>query len=129
MRIRFVLVADAANTTSDGSLNILGIFNRISVPKCPAVHPKMDVIVSLALDEGDDKKSFKVVVEMLSPNLERAAIVDGELSVKNLGEVKYVNVLLPLVNTKFEAAGVHQFVVSVGDSQEACLLEIFEYKE
>ena len=47
MQVKLALLADYANVTAEGKLNILGIFDRINVVGVPAVHPQMHFILRL----------------------------------------------------------------------------------
>ena len=47
MLVKLAVLADYANVTSDGKLNILGIFDRMNVLNLPAVHPQMNLVLRL----------------------------------------------------------------------------------
>ena len=45
MRVPLAVLADYANVTTDGKLNIMGIFNRIFASALPVVHPQMRLVM------------------------------------------------------------------------------------
>src|SRR5919204_3250104 len=47
MRLSLALLADYANVSHDGKLNIMGIFGQIHAPQFPAVHAQMHLVLSL----------------------------------------------------------------------------------
>lgn len=57
MEVALALLADAANTTRDGKLNVLGVFDAIYAPKFPSAHPSMVLVLRLeALADDWDRK-------------------------------------------------------------------------
>ena len=53
MQVKLAVVADYANVSSEGKLNILGIFDRINVSDLPAAHPQMHLILRLEAHSTD----------------------------------------------------------------------------
>ena len=53
MEATLLLLADAANRTSNGKLNVLGIFNIINVKAFPAYHPQMYIIAGLSVSPAE----------------------------------------------------------------------------
>ncbi len=47
MQLAFVLLADAANLSVEGKLNILGVFDALQVAALPALHPRATVVIRL----------------------------------------------------------------------------------
>jgi hypothetical protein len=45
MQLAFVLLADAANVSVEGKLNILGVFDALQVGTLPALHPRATVVM------------------------------------------------------------------------------------
>lgn len=46
MELRIGVVADLVSTTSDGKVNLVGIFNRIYTSRVPAIHPLLYLFAS-----------------------------------------------------------------------------------
>lgn len=53
MYVSFALFADAANLSQEGKLNILGVFDALSISTLPAVHPRATLVVRLKADITD----------------------------------------------------------------------------
>ncbi len=47
MQLAFVLLADAANVSVEGKLNILGVFDALQVGALPTLHPRATVVMRL----------------------------------------------------------------------------------
>ena len=67
MEIDLALLADAATIDAAGKLNILGVFDRISVSKFPAPHPHVSLVLRFkaSLHEGG---SHKVEIVLNDPD-------------------------------------------------------------
>ncbi|NOT29677.1 MAG: hypothetical protein HOP15_04415, partial [Planctomycetes bacterium] len=53
MHARLAVLADAANTTAEGKLNILGEFNVIFAARVPFTWPRMFLALKLETDPGE----------------------------------------------------------------------------
>lgn len=61
MNVSLALVADYANISREGKLNILGIFDRIAAQSVPAVHSQMQLIMRLEADRAEsERESIKL---------------------------------------------------------------------
>ena len=47
MKVAFALLADAANLSQEGKLNILGVFDAVHVGSLPAVHPRAHLVARI----------------------------------------------------------------------------------
>lgn len=47
MHVSFALLADAANLSQEGKLNILGVFDSVQVAAFPSVHPRAALVIRL----------------------------------------------------------------------------------
>jgi hypothetical protein len=67
MEIDFAVVADYAAVTSDGKLVVAGIFDRITAPDMPAVHPTMALAFRVTTDPGSPSV-HRVEVHLVGPD-------------------------------------------------------------
>jgi Family of unknown function (DUF6941) len=67
MEIDFAVVADYAAVTSDGKLVVAGIFDRITAPDMPAVHPTMSLAFRVTMDPGSPSL-HRVEVHLVGPD-------------------------------------------------------------
>ena len=47
MQIAFALLADAANISQEGKLNIMGVFDAVQVASFPSLHPRAHLVMRL----------------------------------------------------------------------------------
>jgi hypothetical protein len=64
MKIIFSVLADSANITREGKLNILGIFDSIQVQQFPVTHPQMQLVMRFEADRAEAGKSKKAEVPL-----------------------------------------------------------------
>ena len=53
MKIPMALLADEANVSQEGKLNVLGVFDRIAAAGFPTVHPKMVFVFRVQAEYAD----------------------------------------------------------------------------
>ncbi len=53
MKVLFGFLADAANQTADGKLNVLGVFATIGAPSFPATRPLAHVVIRIELSSPE----------------------------------------------------------------------------
>ena len=56
------VLADEANVSQEGKLNLMGIFDRIAAAEFPVVHPKMVFAFRVEADFADSGRAFPVHV-------------------------------------------------------------------
>ena len=118
MHLRLAVLADAANTTAEGKLNLLGEFNVIFATSVPCTWPRMFLVLKLETDPGEGGHH----------NL-RIRVIDQDgrpVTQDILGEVDFGERFrpgLPLSGTlifeirgaSFQNLGTYEFEVYVGD--------------
>jgi hypothetical protein len=85
MQLPIALLADYANITGDGKLNVMGLFTDINAPGFPARHASMFLVLKFALELGEIQLEHELAVKLEDD--------DGQ----QIGEVK-----MPLVFTQNE---------------------------
>src|SRR5687768_12547408 len=100
MIIPMALLADEANISQEGKLNILGIFDRVAAPSFPTVHPKMVFVFRVQSEYADAGRSFVVRLRLMDE--------DGAVLFEAGGE------LLPPVVPPGEYASANQIFTLVG---------------
>src|SRR5690606_24586074 len=65
VRVSMALIADEANVSQEGKLNVLGAFDRIVAPDFPMVHPKMVFIFRIEAGYGDGGVSVPVRIRLM----------------------------------------------------------------
>ena len=112
------VLADEANVSQEGKLNLMGIFDRIAAAEFPVVHPKMVYAFRVEADFGDSGRAFPVRVSMEDEDGTALFQADGEMMAPPVppGEFTTANQLFALVGVQFPHPGIYRFVVRVGDS-------------
>jgi hypothetical protein len=112
------VLADEANVSQEGKLNLMGIFDRIAAAEFPVVHPKMVYAFRVEADFGDGGRAFPVTVSMEDEDGNALFQAEGEMMAPTVppGEFTTANQLFALVGVQFPHPGIYRFVVRVGDT-------------
>src|SRR5687768_18609054 len=62
VEVPLALLADAANTTENGKLNVLGVFSQLLPAELPYVHPVMTLVIKFEADtvERGSQKDIEI---------------------------------------------------------------------
>jgi hypothetical protein len=116
MQVKLALLADYANVTAEGKLNILGIFDRITVNEIPAVHPQMHLILRLEAHPAERDRSHNVEIRLYDPDGNIVFEVKGDVVPHgNGGHMIATNQILTLNNLQLTQPGGYNFVVLVNN--------------
>lgn len=116
MDIDLALLADAATVDASGKLNILGVFDRISVNRFPAQHPHVSLVLRFgaSMNEAGD---HQVVISLSDPDGGKVMSLNGDLKVGVGPAVTGGRVRVPQVvnmdRLVFKQPGRYSFDVSV----------------
>ena len=120
MRPILFLVADYANITGDGKLNVMGIFQVINAFNFPARHSSMHLVAKLApeLSEYGQKRTFTVILMDADGN--HILQISGEFDVPkgDGGKKPEVNIILDLKDVILPKPGRYQFVLLIDKDQK-----------
>jgi hypothetical protein len=111
------VLADEANVSQEGKLNLLGIFDRIAAANFPVVHPRMVFAFRVEADHADSGRLFPVHVSMVDEDGTALFEAAGEMMAPHVvaGDFSTANQLFSMVGVQFPRAGLYRFVVRVGD--------------
>ena len=116
MQVKLALLADYANVTAEGKLNILGIFDRISVNEIPAVHPQMHLILRLEAHPAERDRVHNVEIRLYDPDGNMVFEVKGDVVPHGqVGHTIATNQILTLNNLQLNKPGGYRFVVLVNN--------------
>ncbi len=114
MHVKLALLADYANVTSDGKLNILGVFDRIHVTTLPAVHPQMHLVLRLEAHPAERDRTHVVEIRLHDPDGGTVFEVRGDIVPRGApGQTIATNQILTLNNLQLATPGGYTFVVFV----------------
>ena len=117
MKIPMALLADEANVSQEGKLNVLGVFDRIAAGAFPTVHPRMVFVFRVQAEYADAGRSCPVRVRLMDEDGATLFDAGGELAAPPVapGGFATANQLFNLVGVRFPRPGSYKFVVNVGD--------------
>ena len=116
MQVKLALLADYANVTAEGKLNILGIFDRINVPEIPSVHPQMHLILRIEAHPAERNRAHNVEIRLHDPDGQTIFEVKGDLVPLGVGAHNTAtNQILTLNNLQLMKTGGYTFVVLVNN--------------
>jgi hypothetical protein len=115
MKVPLAFVADEANLSQEGKLNVLGMFDRVQAMEFPVVHPKMVFAFRVEAEPGDAERPFSVAVRLVDGVGEVLFEAAGEMVVPRLppGETFSANQVFSLVGIQFPRADTYRFVVQI----------------
>jgi hypothetical protein len=116
MQVKLAVLADYANVTGDGKLNILGIFDRINLLQIPAAHPQMHLVLRLDAHAAELDRSHAVEIRLHDPDGNTIFEVQGEIVPHGeAGQPVSTNQILTLNNLQLEKVGNYRFVVLINN--------------
>ena len=117
MHIPMALIADEANLSQEGKLNVLGAFDRIVSPQFPTVHPKMVFLFRIEAGYGDGGRKVPVRVRLMDQDGGVLFEAGGEVGAPSVkpGEFATAYQLFGLAGIRFPGPGQYKFVVNLGD--------------
>lgn len=117
MQIALALLADYANISREGKLNILGIFERIYAQNMPATHPQMQLVMTIEADSAEADRDHKIEIQLIDADGKKLFAFGGNLkfSPPPMGQKARLNHIIQLNNTKFEKFGSYDFKIMIND--------------
>lgn len=117
MEVALALLADYANVSREGKLNILGIFDNIYSQSVPATHPQMQLIMRLEADRLEADREHKVEVELIDADGNKLFSIGGNLKFgpPPPGEKVRINHVIQLSNLRFDRFGSYEFKILINN--------------
>ncbi len=131
VQVTLALLADYANVSKEGKLNILGIFDNINAQSLPATHPQMQLVLTLEADRGDADKEHKIEIELIDADGTKLFSIGGDLRFASPppGEHIKVNHIIQLNNLQFNRFGNHEFKIRINkEVRQSVPLSVVEVK-
>lgn len=123
MEIDLALLADAATIDASGKLNILGIFDRISVAQFPAQHGRVTLVLRFTAGTAEIG-SHDVHIRMSDPGGTEVLSLNGEMQLMGgaaAGNGIRVPHILNLDGLVFAGPGMYSFDVKVDGEHHVSL--------
>jgi len=115
MQVRLALLADYANVTAEGKLNILGTFDHIAVSRFPAIHPQMQLILRLEARAAEKDRSHTLEIRLHDPDGKTVFDIKGEMVPRGggPGESVATNQIIGINNLALEQEGEYTIAVFI----------------
>ncbi len=107
-KLNFAHLCDMAFLSKDGKLNIIGIFENITVSRFPARHPRMTLVMNLFLTKG--AHPFKV--RMVKDN-DNSTVTQVEGNIEFNGDKGNAGLINEFVDITFHEAGKYSLEIWV----------------
>jgi len=126
MNATLAVLADFANQSADGKLNILGAFDTIYAPSFPAAHPEMKVVVRFELHPAEADQAKALEIQFRGSDGQKLLGLQGVLQVtvrpdSPAGEMLSTHTILGINGLQLPAAGRYEFVVMINGDIKALL--------
>lgn len=125
MDLRVLLVADYANVTKEGKLNVMGIFTNITAHEFPARHPEMWLIAMLSAAPSEYGQTRKITVKLLNEDATVEVLTwSNDMTIPHAtgGRRVEMNQLIRLAGLVFPSAGAYQFCFLVDADEKGTLV-------
>lgn len=121
MEVKFAVLADAANVTGDGKLNILGMFNALQAPSFPCAHPQMCLVLRFEASRSEEGKSRTIEIQLSDSDGAKVFSINASLVVPKgkPGMPIRIDHILAMNGVRFPKPGDYVFNVLIGDDQKA----------
>ncbi|MBI5879619.1 MAG: hypothetical protein HZB53_18365 [Chloroflexi bacterium] len=115
MELMLALLADCANVTADGKLNMMGIFEQLYAPQFPAVHASMQLVMRIEATPFESGV-HPLRVAFSDADARELFAVPGTLAVpeSRAGENVRVNQIFVFNGLVLPQPGRYEFIVSAG---------------
>ena len=132
MEVAFALLADAANVSREGKLNILGAFDRVYGTKFPLTWPRMVLVTRFVASPAEFGAEKALEIVTLDADGKRLGAATGKMQVptpKGSGRALKINHVLPMTVT-FPGPGEYSIEILVNGEPKATVpLEVVQREE
>ena len=111
-----------ALVSREGKLSIIGIFTTAYTANLPYTHPRMSVVLGLALEEVDLGQTVELTVELLDPDAQQLQSTRGVFDFSPDADLRggfHCNFEFDLV--ELSQGGLHEFSIKINGSQASTL--------
>jgi hypothetical protein len=122
MDVTVAVLADYANLSRDGKLNIMGIFQELNPPSLPFVLPQMYLVLSLTAGPAEFNTTRDVRIPLLHSDGQELLAMEAQMrvpSARRPGSRAYISETIGLSGITFPQAGDYAFHVLIGDDEKA----------
>lgn len=127
MDVTLALLADYANVTREGKLNVMGVFSVINAPTLPWVHPQMQLVLELEADPAEWDTQKEIEIKILDVDARLVLAVRGSTKIPRgeAGRRVHLHSIMNFANVKFDAAGDYTLAILIaGETKKEVPLRV-----
>lgn len=115
MDVTFAVLADYANVSRDGKLNVMGIFDRVFARQLPSRFPPMQLVVRLEAAPSELEAEHTIRVQLSDPDGRAVFDINGTFTPRGADPTRSVSVnhVIRLADLPLERTGAHSIAVWV----------------
>lgn len=124
MEVKLALLADYANVSREGKLNVMGIFDTINAPSLPWNHPQMQLVLTFDANPAEWDTQKKVQIKLLDADAHEKLTMGADLKVPRgkSGRNVAINSIITINNLRFDVAGDYVFYILIGEETKKEIL-------
>lgn len=129
MQVTFAVLADYANVSREGKLNVMGIFDRVFTRQLPSRFPPMQLVVRLEAQWAELDAEHQIRVQLADPDGEAVFDINGGFTPRGTepGQAISVNHVIRLADLPVRQTGVHKALIWIdGDLKREVPLRVDE---
>ncbi|MGH2516398.1 MAG: DUF6941 family protein [Ktedonobacterales bacterium] len=116
MKVQLAVIADQANVSGDGKLNVLGVFNNIFAYQMPTVHLKMYLVMQYVIETSDRGQTRHIALKFRDPDGTDLLGLDAREQFTADAPLIVTNPqIIELTLIRFEKFGEYHFAIEVDD--------------
>jgi hypothetical protein len=120
VRAEFALLADYANVTEEGKLNLMGVFNSVRAVSVPATVPQMLLVIRFQTDPPDRGQTKNIDVTLLDADGVELMRLSNTVQIDPSAPlVANVNQFLRFTPLRLPRFGDYSFYITVNGEQKA----------
>ncbi len=115
MELTLALLADYANISQEGKLNVLGVFDAIFAPEFPALHTELHLVLRFEAGPAERGQTKSIEIKLIDQDGNTLGILSGKLPLPEESPtlVMGLNQILRFQHLVFERPGDYRFHVLV----------------
>ena len=132
MEVSLAVLADYANISREGKLNVMGIFDRVMVRQLPGRLPPTHLVIRLDAGAAEMDVEHGIRVQLTGPDGEALFHIDGAFTPRGAepGLAVSVNHIINIGNLPIQKEGGHRVVVWVdGELKREVPLQVTKVPE
>ena len=122
VEVTVAVLADYANVSQDGKLNIMGIFQEINPPALPFTLPQMYLVLAFTAGPAEFNTERRLRIPLLHSDGQEILAMEADMRVpssRRPGSRAYIKETIGLAGVTFPRSGDYAFSILIGDDEKA----------